>query len=139
MIVHDMHIVILNVYVAPYTTLSNKLHIRAKSLCNIHSNQTIVIVGEFNINTLERNNKTNKLRSYMYNYNLYFLLDTNRNAQVSIIAHITYSYKSFRPDTYSTNHDTICLIIENKNVSNGFTSQYCHTYLVMSFLYKECR
>ena len=73
MLLHDMDIIVLNVFVAPYIALSDTLHLLSKSLCNIHSNQTIAIFGDFNINMLESNNKTNKLRSYMYNYNLHFL------------------------------------------------------------------
>ena len=51
-----MNIVVPNVYVAPCATLTNTLHILVKTLCNIPSNQTMVIV-DFNINMLERNNK----------------------------------------------------------------------------------
>jgi len=79
MIIHGMDIIVLNVYVAPYATLNDALHLLSKSLCNTHSNQTIAIVDDFNINMLENNNKTNRLRSYMYNYNHHFLLDTNNN------------------------------------------------------------
>ena len=118
-LLHDMDIIVVNVYVAPYATLNNTLDLLSKALCKIHSNQTIAIVGNFNINTLESNNKTNKLRSYMHNYNLHFLLETNSNQQLSIIDHIwsniTCSYKTFRLDTYWSDHDTICLIIEDKN------------------------
>ena len=114
-----MDIIVVNVYVAPYATLNDTLDLLSKALCKIDSNQTIVIVGDFNINMLESNNKTNKLRSYMHNYNLHFLLDTNNNKKISIIDHIwsniTCSYKTFRLHTYWTDHDTICLIIEDKN------------------------
>ena len=57
----------------------------------------------------------------MDNYNLHFLLETNNNQQLSIIDHIwsniTSSYKTFRLDTYWSDHDTICLIIEYKNAA----------------------
>ena len=121
MIIHGMDIIVLNVYVAPYATLNDSLHLLSKALCNTHSNQTIVIIGDFNINMLENNNKTNKLRSYMYNYNLHFLLDTNNNKKISIIDHIwsniTSSSKTFRLDAYWFDHDTICLIIEDRNAT----------------------
>ena len=121
MLLNDMDIIVVNVYVAPYPTLNNTLDLLSKALCKIHSNKTIAIVGDFNINMLESNTKTNKLRSYMHNYNIHFILETNNNKKLSIIDHIwsniTCSYKTFRLDTYWSDHDTIFLIIEDKNAT----------------------
>ena len=46
---HGTKIVILNLYVAPHATFSNILNVLSNALDHLHLNETIVIVGDFNI------------------------------------------------------------------------------------------
>ena len=75
MIIHEHHIAILNIYVSPCVALTNILVVLAKALCNIPLNEKIVIVRDFNVDMLQRNNKTKSLNDYMSNYNLHFFVN----------------------------------------------------------------
>jgi exonuclease III len=116
-IIHGLQIAILNIYASPHATLTNIIRIITKALCTLHPNKVIIILGDFNIDMLQSNGKTKKLESYMARYNLHFLLDTKKYLQKPLIDHIWSSianlqYKIFILDTYWTDHDTLCLVLE---------------------------
>ena len=77
--IHEQHIAILSIFVAPCATLTNILVL--KELCNIPPNGKIVIVEDFNVDMLQSNNKTKTLNDYMSNYNLHFLLNKKSKHQ----------------------------------------------------------
>ena len=83
----------------------------------------IVIVGYFNVDMLQSNNKTKALNDYMPNYNLHFLLSKKSQTPSSLIDHvwsnITSNYKIFILDAYWTDHDTICLILSYSNANKS--------------------
>lgn len=58
-ILHGMHIAIVNVYVPPYATFPNILNIIEKSLCNISSGKPIVTV---HVNMHQSSNRTKTLK-----------------------------------------------------------------------------
>jgi exonuclease III len=74
-IVHESQIAILNIYVALHATLTNIVNFVSKALHHLHLNETIIILGDFNVDMLQNNARTKKLQKYMCNYNLHFLLD----------------------------------------------------------------
>ena len=103
-IIHELHISILNIYAAPSATLTNILNILTKSLCNMRLNERIIIIGYFNVDMLQSNNKTKSLENYMSSYNINFLLDKKDHLSTSLIDHlwsnITDKYEIFKLDTY---------------------------------------
>jgi len=44
-----LHIVIMNIYAVPSTILVSIVNAIAKAMCNFHSNEIIVVLGDFNI------------------------------------------------------------------------------------------
>ena len=120
---HELHISILNIYVAPSATLTNILNILTKSLCNMPLNERIIIIGDFNVDILQRNNKTKSLENYMSSYNLHFLLDKKDHLSTSLIDHlsttITNKYEIFKLDTYWSDPDTVCLVLNNSNTNES--------------------
>jgi exonuclease III len=116
-IVHESQIAILNIYVAPHATLTNIMNTIAKALHHLHLNEIIIILGDFNIDMLQSNDKTRKLENYMCNYNLHLLLDKVNHVQKTLIDHVwsnvpNVQSKLFFLDAYWTDHDTICLLLE---------------------------
>ena len=57
-IFHGSEIAILNLYAGLHATFSNILNLLSNALENLHLNETIVIVGDFNIDMLQNNAKT---------------------------------------------------------------------------------
>jgi endonuclease/exonuclease/phosphatase family metal-dependent hydrolase len=87
-IVHGLQIAILNIYVGPHATLTDIISIITKALCTLHPSKVIIILGDFNIDMLQSNEKTKKLERYMARYNLHFLLDKKKHLQKPFIDHI---------------------------------------------------
>jgi exonuclease III len=116
-IFHESQIAILNLYAAPHATFTNIVTVLSKALHHLHMNETIIILGDFNVDMLQNNARTKKLENYMCNYNLRFLLDKINHVQNPLIDHVWSNvpiaqYKVFILDTYWSDHDTICLVLE---------------------------
>jgi hypothetical protein len=62
---HGSEIAILNLYASPHATFSNILNVLSNALDHFHLNETIVIVGDFNIDILQNNARTKELEKYM--------------------------------------------------------------------------
>jgi exonuclease III len=56
-IIHGLQIKILNIYASPHATLTNIIGIITKTLCTLHPNKVIIILGDFNIDMLQSNGK----------------------------------------------------------------------------------
>jgi exonuclease III len=110
-------IAILNLYVAPHATFSNILNVLSNALDHLHLNETIVIVGDFNIDMLQNNARTKELENYMCKYSFRFLLNNTSHVQNTLIDHVWSNvpisqYNVFILDTYWSDHDTICIALE---------------------------
>ena len=62
-IFHESEIAILNLYVVPHATFSNILNVLFKALEHFYLNETIAIVGDFNIDMLQNNARTKELET----------------------------------------------------------------------------
>jgi exonuclease III len=115
-IFHESKITILNLYAAPHATLSNILNVLSNALHHLHLNETIIILGDFNIDMLQNNSRTKELENYMCNYSLRFLLDKINHVQNTLIDHVwsnvPISQYIFILDTYWSDHDTISIVLE---------------------------
>jgi exonuclease III len=116
-IFHGSEIAILNLYAASHATFSNILNVLSNALEHLHLNETIVIVGDFNIDMLQNNARTKELENYMCRYNLRFLLDKINHVQNTLIDHVWSNvpisqYNLFILDTYWSDHDTISIVLE---------------------------
>jgi exonuclease III len=114
---HESEIAILNLYVAPHATFSNILNVLSNALDHLHLNETIVIVGDFNIDMLQNNARTKELENYMCKYSLRFLLNNINHVQNTLIDHVWSNvpisqYNVFILDTYWSDHDTIGIALE---------------------------
>ena len=111
-IIHESQNAILNIYVTLHATLTNKMNTIAKSLRHLHLNKISIIIGDFNIDMLQSNDKTKKIENYMCNYNLHLLLDKINHVQKILIDHVWLNVPSGKSklsilDTYWNDHDTI--------------------------------
>jgi hypothetical protein len=116
-IVHVSQIAILNIYVAPHSTLINIMNTIAKTLHYLNLNEIIIILGDFNIDMLQSNENTIKLENYMCSYSVQFLLQKVNHEQKTLIDHVWSNVPNvqsniFLLDAYWTEHDTICLLLE---------------------------
>jgi hypothetical protein len=93
-IVKGLHIAIINIYATPSAILASIVNAIVKALCNLHCNEIIVVLGDFNIDMCQCNEKTKKLQSYMYNQNLHFLLDQRKHVQRTLIDHVWSNVKN---------------------------------------------
>jgi exonuclease III len=98
-------IAILNLYAAPHATFSNTLNVLSNALDHLHLNETIVIVGDFNIDMPQNNARTKELENYMCKYSFCFLLNNKRHVQNTLIDHVWLNvpisqYNVFILDTY---------------------------------------
>jgi exonuclease III len=114
---HGSHLAIINIYASPQATSSSILNTITKALCHLHQNDILVILGDFNIDMSQCNEKTKKLENYMCIYNAHMLLEKTNHAHKTLIDHIwsnakNKNYKIYTLNTYWTDHDTICLILE---------------------------
>jgi hypothetical protein len=114
---HGSHLAIINIYASPQATSSSILNTITKALCHLHQNDILVILGDFNIDMSQCNEKTKKLENYMCIYNAHMLLEKTNHAHKMQIDHIwsnakNKNYKIYTLNTYWTDHDTICLILE---------------------------
>jgi exonuclease III len=114
---HASEIATLNLYVALHATFSNILNVISNALYHFHLNETIVIVGEFNIDMLQNNARTKELEKYMCKCSLRFLLDNINHVQNALIDHVWLNvpisqYSVFILDTYWSDHDTIGIALE---------------------------
>jgi hypothetical protein len=99
------HVAILNLYAVMHATFSNILIVLSNALEHFHLNETIVIVGDFNIDMLQNNCITKELENYMCKYSLRFLLDKINHVQNTLIDHVWSNvpisqYNLFILDTY---------------------------------------
>jgi exonuclease III len=104
-IFHGSEIATLNLCAALHATFSNILNVLSNALEHLHQNETIVIVGDFNIDMLQNNVKTKQLENYMCRYSLHFLLDKINHVQNTLIDHVWSNvpisqYDVFILDTY---------------------------------------
>ena len=122
MIIHEQHITILNIYVAPCGTLNNIVVVHVKELQNIPLNGEVVIVRYFNVDMIEKK-KAEALNNYMSNYNLHFLVNKKIQTPTSPIDHLWSNiisvYKVSRLDAYWTDHDMTCLTLNYLNANNS--------------------
>jgi hypothetical protein len=100
-----------------HATFSNILNVLSNALEHLHLNETIVIVGDFNIDMLQNNARTKELENYMCKYSLCFLLDKINHVQNTLIDHLwsdvpISQYNVFILDTYWSDHDTIGIALE---------------------------
>jgi exonuclease III len=114
---HGSHLAIINIYAAPHATLSNIFNTITKALCHFHQHEILVILGDFNIDMSQCNEQTKKLENYMCTYNAHMLLGKTNHAQKTLIDHIWSNAKNensriYTLNTYWTDHDTICLLLE---------------------------
>lgn len=58
------------------------------------------MIGDFNVDMLQRNNKTKELNDYMSNYNLHFLLNKKTSLIDDVWSNITNNYNIFILDAY---------------------------------------
>ena len=72
---HETEVAILNLYVAPHATFSNIVHVISNALTYFHLNGPIVLVGGFNIDTLQNTGRIKELENYMFKYSLFFLMN----------------------------------------------------------------
>ena len=103
--------------------MTNILFVLVKALCNIPLNGKIVIVGDFNVDMLQSNNKTKALNDFMCNNDLHCLVNKNIQTPSSLINHvwsnITSNYKIFILDAYWIDHDMISLILNYSNANKS--------------------
>ena len=59
-LVHESQIAILNIYVAPHATLTSILNTIATTLHHVQLNKISIILGDFNIDMSQSNEKTKK-------------------------------------------------------------------------------
>jgi hypothetical protein len=85
---HASKTAILNFYDASHATFSNILNVISNALDHLHLNETIVIVGDFNIDMLQNNVKTKELENYMCKYSLHFFLNNINHVQSALIDHV---------------------------------------------------
>ena len=116
-IFYESEIAILNLYDTPHATFPNVLNVVSNALQHLHLNETIIILGDFNIDMLQNSARTKELENYMCNYRLRFLLDKINHVQNTLIDHVWSNvsisqYTLFILDTYWSDHDTICLVLE---------------------------
>jgi exonuclease III len=116
-IFHESEIAILNLYAALHATLPNILNVVSNALQHLHLNETIIILGDFNVDMLQNSARTKELENYMCNYSLRFLLDKINHVQNTLIDHVWSNvpisqYTLFILDTYWSDHDTICIVLE---------------------------
>jgi hypothetical protein len=62
-IFRESEIAISNIYVAPQATLPNILNVVSNALQHLHLNETIIILGDFNIDMLQNNSRTKELEN----------------------------------------------------------------------------
>jgi endonuclease/exonuclease/phosphatase (EEP) superfamily protein YafD len=113
----ETEIAILNLYVAPHATFSNILNVISNALGHFHLNGPIVLVGEFNIDKPQNNDRTKELENYMCKYSLRFLLNNTSHVKNTLIDHVwsnvpTPQYNIFILDTYWSDHNTIGIALE---------------------------
>jgi hypothetical protein len=116
-IFHESEIAILNLYAALHVTFPNILNVVSNALQHLHLNETIIILGDFNIDMLQNSARTKELKNYMCNYSLRFLLDKINHVQNALIDHVWSNvsisqYNLFILETYWYDHDTICIVLE---------------------------
>jgi hypothetical protein len=116
-IFHGSEIAILNLYVVVLATFSNILNVLSNALENFHLKETIVIVGDFNIDMLQNNSRKKELENYMCRYSFRFRLDKINHVQNTLIDHVWSNvpisqYIVFILDTYWSDHDTIGIALE---------------------------
>jgi exonuclease III len=114
---NESHLAIINIYASPQATSSSILNTITKSLCHLHQNDILIILGLFNIDMSQSNEKTKNLENYMCIYNAHMLLDKANHAHKTLIDHVWSNTKNkncklYTLNTYWTDHDTICLILE---------------------------
>jgi exonuclease III len=114
---HGSHLSIINIYASPHASLSSIFNTITKALCHFHQHGILVILGDFNIDMSQCNEKTKQLENYMCTYNAHMLLRKTNNAQKTLIDHIWSNAKNensiiYTLNTYWTDHDTICLLLE---------------------------
>jgi exonuclease III len=102
---HASEIEKINPYATLHATFFNILNFLSNALDHLHLNETIVIVGDFNIDMLQNNARTKELEKYMCKYSLRLLLDNINHVQNSLIDHVWSNvpisqYNVFILDTY---------------------------------------
>jgi exonuclease III len=100
-----------------HATFSNILNVLSNALDHLHLNETIFIVGDFNIDMLQNNARTKELENYMCKYSFHFLLNKTSHVQNTLIDHVWSNvpisqYNVFILDTYWYDHDTIGIALE---------------------------
>jgi hypothetical protein len=93
------------------------MNVFSNALHHLHLNKTITILRDFNVVMLHNSAITKELENCMCNYNLRFLLDKIKHVHNALIDHVWSNvpisqYTLFILDTYWSNHDTICLVLE---------------------------
>lgn len=115
--INNFAITLLNLYSPPNINVSSIIDILHNGLHYTQLQNNLLIVGDFIINMEENNKTTNKLETFLNSKNIHFLLDKNKLLQQSLIDHAWSNikkkfYKIYKRDTYSTDHDCICLLLD---------------------------
>lgn len=83
----------------------------------------VIVVGDFNIDMYQTNKKIAALQNFMQNLNPRFLLDKETKASTSLIDHawsnISTNYHTFMSHTYWSDHNAICLLLEETNANKS--------------------
>jgi hypothetical protein len=87
-IFHESEIAILNLYATPHATFPNILNFVSNALQHLHLNETIIILGDFNVDMLQNISRTKELENYMCNHSLCFILDKINHVQNALIDHV---------------------------------------------------
>jgi hypothetical protein len=124
-IFHGFQIAIFNLYAAPCATFPNIIIFFSNALHHLHLKETIIILGDFNVDMIQHSAITKELEKYMCNYNICFLLDKIKHVQNTLIDHIWSNvpisqYTLFILDTYWFDHDTICVVLELLNIHQTY-------------------
>ena len=87
-IFHESGIAILNLYSSLHATFPNILNGVSNALQHLHLNETIIILGDFNVDMIQNSSIPKELENYMCNYNLRFILVKIKHVQNTLIDHI---------------------------------------------------
>ena len=114
---HETEVAIRNLYAAPHAAFSNIVHVISNALTHFHLNEPIVLVGDFNIDMLQNNDRAKELEKYMCKCSLRFLLNNTSHVENALTDHVWSNvpiprYSIFILDTYWSDHDTIGIALE---------------------------
>jgi hypothetical protein len=86
---HGLQIAIFNLYIALRANIANIMNVFSNASHHLHLDETIIILGYFNVDMLQNSAITKQLENYMCNYNVMcFVLVKIKHVQNTLIDHI---------------------------------------------------